>query len=218
MKRRPLPLAAAMTACVALLLTACSDGSNDSNAKDTIAGADTGDAETSASPSTSPAETAQRPEVSLPSDLRTVFDDWKTGDATKDALLADVQGAQTATDYAVTQGSTKEPAISFYYRDDALITTTQWVQSFIDKGLTITGEIRYYDPQVTLSSDTAGSVRYCSDESKAFSKVRKTSEINRTAVTDDSFVLYNVKVEKNKQGVWQTTNGISARGNKACTP
>ncbi|MFJ8336690.1 hypothetical protein, partial [Streptomyces sp. NPDC094437] len=151
-------------------------------------------------------------------DLNDVFENWKTGDSTKDAVLADVQGAQTATDYAITQGSANEPSLAYYYRDKALLTTAQWVQSFTDKGLTLTGEIRYSTPHVTLSGTTSASVRYCSDESKAFSKVRKTNKVNKTAVTDESYVLYNVKVTKNQQGVWQTTNGLSNRGNSACTP
>ncbi|MGW7419725.1 hypothetical protein ACWGJB_06595 [Streptomyces sp. NPDC054813] len=218
MKRRTLPVAAALAATAALLLTACGGGDDNSDANDKIAGADSGDASSSASPSASATPTTKRPTITLPSDVEDVFEGWKTGDAKKDALLTDVQGAQTATDYAITQGSTDEPSLSFYYRDRALVTTAEWVQSFVDKGLTITGEIRYFNPQVTLSGSTSGSVRYCSDESKAFSKDRKTKKVDKTAVTDDSYVLYNVKVEKNKQGVWQTINGLSDRGNSACTP
>ncbi|MFF4837871.1 hypothetical protein [Streptomyces sp. NPDC001315] len=217
MKRRPLPVAAALAATAALLLTACGSSDGDSKANDKIEGADSGDT-ASASPNASATSSVQRPNVTLPSDLQDTFEDWKTGDSSKDALLADVQGAQTATDFAITQGSTKESALSFYYQGDALVTTSEWVQTFIDKGLSITGKIRYFAPRVTLSSDTSGSVRYCSDESQAFSKTRKTNKTNKTAVTDDSYVLYNVKVEKNKQGVWQTTDGLSDRGNKACTP
>jgi hypothetical protein len=217
-KRRPLPIAAALTATAALLLTACGSDDDGSQAKDKIAGADSGNSASSTSPSPSTTDSAQRPKITLPSDVQDVFEGWKTGDATKDALLADVQGAQLATDYAISQGNADEPALAFYYQGRALVTSAQWVQSFVDKGLTITGKIRYFDPQVTLSGSTSGSVRYCSDESQAFSKVRKSGKINKTAVTDDSYVLYNVKVEKNKQGVWQTTNGLSNRGNSACTP
>ncbi|MDT0475403.1 hypothetical protein RM863_25070 [Streptomyces sp. DSM 41014] len=217
MKRRTLPTVAALPVAAGLLLTACGGGNDEPEANDKIAGADMGGS-TPPSPSTSAPELSKRPVLELPSDVSDVFESWKTGVATKDAVLADVQGAQTATDYAITRGSADEPSLAFYYRDKALVTTAQWVQSFVGKGLTLSGEIRYFDPQVTLSGDTSASVRYCSDESKAFSKVRKTGKVNKTAVTDESYVLYNVKVAKNKQGVWQTTNGLSSRGNSACTP
>jgi hypothetical protein len=218
--RRPTLLAAiTLTATAALTLSACGGGgSSDSDSNGKIAGAATSDTGASATPSTSPTDSTERPDVTLPSDLEESFEGWQTGDATKDSVLADVRGAQTANDYAITQGSTTVPVLSFYFQGDALTTTAKWVQSFIDKGLTITGKIRYFDPQVTLSGNASGSVQYCSDESKAFSEVRKTKKVNKTAVNDDSYVLYNVKVEKNNQGVWQTTNGLSDRGNKACTP
>ncbi|MFF4748337.1 hypothetical protein ACWD5R_00440 [Streptomyces sp. NPDC002514] len=217
MKRRTLPAATAFAATAALLLTACGGG-DDSKTNGKIAGADTGDTAVPTSPSPSTTSSAQRPKITLPSDLDDVFEGWQTGNSTKDLLLADVQGAQTATDYAISKSSANESVLGFYYQGDALVTTAQWVKSFADKGLTITGKIRYFDPQVTLSGSTSGSVRYCSDESKAFSKDRKTEKVNMTAVTDDSYVLYNVRVEKNKQGVWKTTNGLSDRGNSECTP
>lgn len=219
MNRRLVPIAVATAATASLFLTACGGSGGDSEGNDKIAGADVAETATSPSPSASPAKSADRPEVTFPADFEEVFEGWETGDAVKDALLADVQGAQEANDYAIVQGNAGEASLSFYYRGNALATTSKWVQStFVDKGLTMTGKIRYFDPRVSLADSTSGSVRFCSDESEGFSKVRKTGKVNKTPVNDDSFVLYNVKVEKNDQGVWQTTDGLSDRGNEVCTP
>uniref|UniRef100_A0AAU1ZWP5 Lipoprotein n=2 Tax=Streptomyces TaxID=1883 RepID=A0AAU1ZWP5_9ACTN len=220
MNRRHMSIAVVITATTSLLLTACGGGGGDSKDNDKIAGA--GAAEAAATPTlatASPSNSADRPKITFPADVKEVFEGWSTGDAVKDALLADVQGAQQASDYAIAEGNADEAALSYYYRGDALATTSKWVQSsFVDKGITITGTIRYFDPRVSVTDDTSGSVRYCSDESEAFSKVRKTGKVNKTPVNDDSYVLYNVKVEKSDQGVWQTTDGLSDRGNEVCTP
>jgi hypothetical protein len=61
-------------------------------------------------------------------------------------------------------------------------------------------------------------VIYCSDESKAFLKHRKTGKIDNTPTTAQSYVLYNTDLTENAQGVWQTDNISSVRGAKQCQP
>jgi hypothetical protein len=70
---------------------------------------------------------------------------------------------------------------------------------------------------VTLSGKSTASVVYCSDESKGFNKNRTTDKVDRTPPKDSPYVLYNTRLEKNAQGVWQTSHLISKRGDKACT-
>ncbi|WP_369261204.1 hypothetical protein [Streptomyces sp. R35] len=217
MKRRSLPVAAAFAATAALLLTACGSGDDKSSDNDKIAGADTGDSTESASPSAS-TDSGQRPKVTLPSDVTNVFDSWKTGDTTKDAVLADVSGRINATDAAIASGDSESSAIPFYYKGDALLGAADWIASFKKEGLTINGKTRYFEPTITMFDKTSASVRYCSDESKAYNKNRKTGKIDKTPATDNSYVLYNTRVDKNKQGVWQTTQLVSKRGVEPCTP
>ena len=91
MKRRSLPVAAALVASAALLLTACGGDDSGSKDNDKIAGADTG-SETSASPTASASASAasvDRPKIELPSDLAYTFTPEQTGDAVKDAVLED---------------------------------------------------------------------------------------------------------------------------------
>jgi hypothetical protein len=215
-KRRSLPVAAALAASAALLLTACGGGEDSSKDSDKIAGADTGDATASASPSTS--ETVDRPKISLPSDLTDTFESWKTGDATKDAILQDVAQRVDATNYAITQANPELPALSFYYTGAALADAKDWVESLAKDGYSITGVNRYYNAKVDVFDSASAGVVYCEDQSKAFAKDRKSNKVYETEVNDDSYVVYRTRLEKSKQGVWQTTTLTSERGSKSCTP
>ncbi|MEU6278737.1 hypothetical protein [Streptomyces sp. NPDC047028] len=218
MKRRSLPVAAALVASASLLLTACGGGGEQSKGNDKIAGAETGTPKMPTSPSASPADQIKRPDITLPSDVKDDFEGWKTGDSTKDVVLADAARAQTATNYAIIKGNPDEPALAFYRQGAALVSGAQWVKSFVDAGITYTGTVRYYDPKVSVFSRSSAAVIFCSDESKAYNKNRKTGKVDKTPTTDDSYLLYSTRLKKNKQGVWQTTNLVSKRGDKTCTP
>ena len=217
MKRRTLPAAAALAATAALLLTACGGGDDSSKANNKIAGADTR-SPTAASPSASASSTTGRPEISFPSYAKNVFEDQKTGDTTKDAVLADSALSVNSMDDAIFKGSTGTKALGFYNADKALSAAITFVQGYIDKNDTWIGETRYFDRKVTLSGDSQAYVTYCSDESKSFLKSKKTGKVDKTPTSADSYVLYHTSLSKNAQGVWQTTNIVSNRGDKACQP
>ncbi|MFJ7772421.1 hypothetical protein ACIQ1J_29535 [Streptomyces sp. NPDC097107] len=216
MKRRSLPVAATVAATAALLLTSCGSGEEGSSDKDKIAGVDTGDSSTSASAPPSASADAGRPDLSLPDDVKEVFEDWETGDATKDAVLADAGHSMTAVTRAITDGDTESPALSFYYKGEALAGAAKWVQTFVDHDATITGATRYYAPTVDLSGKTTAAVTLCADESKAFNKFRKTNKVDRSTPSDNSYVYYVSRLERNAEGVWVTSKAISKRGNEKC--
>ncbi|MFJ8155521.1 hypothetical protein [Streptomyces sp. NPDC094468] len=204
----------------ALLLAGCGGGDGDkSDSNGKIAGADTG-ASTSASPSASATATedAGRPKITFPSYASNVFEDQKSGDSTKDAVLADSALSVNSMDEAIFQGSTSTKALGFYNADKALGAAITYVQGYIDKGDTWIGKTRYFDRSVTLAGAKEAYVTYCSDESKSFLKNRKTGKVKNTPTTADSYVLYHTKLTKNAKGVWQTTDIVSNRGDKACQP
>ena len=217
MKRRPLPVAAALAASAALLLTACGSEDDGSKANDKIAGAEAGDAQTSAAPSDN-TSTVKRPDITLPASVKDEFEGWKTGDPAKDAVLDDAARAQTATNYAIVKGNPDEPALAFYRQGDALVSGAKWVKSFVDAGITYTGTVRYFGPKVSIFDKDTAAVVFCADESKAYNKDRKSGKIDKTPTTDDSYLLYSTRLQKNDQGVWQTTVLLSKRGEKTCTP
>ncbi|MGW6703696.1 hypothetical protein ACWGDE_02205 [Streptomyces sp. NPDC054956] len=215
MNRRTLPVAVAATATAALLLTAC--GGGDTKANDKITGTESS-APPSASPSASPSQAANRPKITLPDDVKNVYEGWTTGDPVKDAILSDVTNRANATDAAIANNDAESAAIPFYYQREALIGASTWIAKFKKDDLTVTGTTRFYNPKIQMFSDTAAGVVYCTDEGQAFAKERKTGKVLTTPVTKDSYVTYNVRMDKNQQGIWQTTQMDSKRGDKTCTP
>ncbi|WP_439811853.1 hypothetical protein [Streptomyces sp. P9-2] len=210
-----MPIALAFAATSALLLMGCGGEEGGSKAGDEIAGTDTG--KSTASPSSSaPEASAERPDMTLPGDVEERFEGWKTGDATKDAALADAGRAQTAVTYAVTKGDPESPALSFYQSGTALAGSQDWVKGIVDAGLTYSGSVRYFAPEISVFDKESAGVSYCADESEAYNKDRKTNKVDKTPATDDSYVLYSTRLEKNDEGVWQTTKLESERGNKKC--
>ncbi|MFI6339493.1 hypothetical protein [Streptomyces sp. NPDC050535] len=218
MKRRSLPVAAAFAATAALLLTACGGGDDDTKGNDKIAGADTGGSTASASSSASATESVDRPDMTLPDDVTETFEGWKTGDMTKDAILADAGRAQTAVTFAVTDGDPKSEALSFYQAGTALPGSQDWVKTVVDSGSTFSGAVRYYAPKLEVFDAKSAGLSYCSDESKAFNKNRKTQKVDKTAANDDSYVLYSTRLDRDEKGIWQTTKLASERGNATCAP
>ncbi|MXM62447.1 hypothetical protein GR925_03025 [Streptomyces sp. HUCO-GS316] len=210
-----MPVATALAATAALLLTACSSN-DDSKDKDKIAGTATEPSGASASPSASASDSIERPDITLANDVEDVFEGWKTGDATEDAVLADAARAQTAMNDAILKGKADTPGLTFYYEGKALTSSVKWVQKWLDAGITYTGTTRYFNPKVELFDSKSAGVSFCSDETKAYNKDRKTGTVDKTPATEDSYVLYNTRLEKNRQGVWQTTDGTSVRGSKSC--
>ncbi|MET8898888.1 hypothetical protein [Streptomyces sp. NPDC004538] len=216
MKRRSSSIATALATTAALLLAACGGGGDKSDDSDEIARADTGGSPSATAPSDAASDSADRPDVTLPKDVKDVFEKWETGDATKDAALADAARAQTAMNDAIVQGKTDTAGLTFYYEGKALTTSVKWVQKWLDAGITYAGTTRYFDPKVELFDAKSAGVSFCADETKAYNKERKTGKVDKSPGTSDSYVLYNTRLEKNDQGVWRTTDGTSARGSKTC--
>jgi hypothetical protein len=225
-KRHPLPVAAAFAVTTALSLTACGGGGNGASGDNgRAAGADPGATASapatvpaSASPSADTSDGVTRPDLTLPGDVEETFSGWKTGDATKDAILADAGHAQTAVTYAVIKGDPRSEALTFYQAGSALPGSQDWVKTVVDSGSTFTGAVRYHSPKLQVFDKNSAGLSYCSDESRAFNKNRKTRTIDRTPPNDDSYVLYSTRLEKNDKGIWQTTKLVSERGNRTCTP
>lgn len=217
MKRSPLPTAATFAATAALLLAGCGSGTDSSKGNDKITGADQGDTKDTSSPSASASGAVKRPKITLPSDVENAFENWKTGDATKDALLADVKERINATDAAIVAANPDSKALAFYYKGEALAGAAEWVQGYVDDGRSITGTVRFYNPDLLMVDKDTAALAYCADETKAFDKDRKNDEAEKNPVTKDSYVAYNTRVQRTEQGVWQTTSLLSDRGNAKCT-
>jgi hypothetical protein len=216
-KHHTLLVGTALAATAALSLTACGSEDGSAGADDKIAAAGTESA-TPASPSVSASGATGRPEIELPSDLDLIFEDTKTGDPLKDAVLADNAERMRAVDAAITGTDPKGEAVAFYNKGKALEAALSWIGEFEKAGATLTGVARYYDRKVTLNGKTSATLSFCADESKGFSKDKKTGKIAKTPVTKNSYVLYNTSLTKNSAGIWQTSQIISTRGAAQCQP
>ncbi|MFG1806242.1 hypothetical protein [Streptomyces sp. NPDC049040] len=220
--RAPIALAATcVTVSAVLLLTAC--GGDSKNDGDKITDVSTGKAPSSApAPTTTSASPSAsgvaRPTITLPADVKDVFEGGTTGDAVKDAILADNQGFVMAVDDGFVKGSGTTDALVFYSTGKGLTNSISYINDAAKQGFTRTGTIRYFDRKVAILPNGHASVIYCSDESQAFLKHRSSGKVDRNAPSAQSYVLYNTNLVKNAQGVWQTNNITSQRGAKQCQP
>jgi len=216
-KRRTLPAATALAATAALLLTACGGGGDNSKANGKIAGADTG-SPTSASPSAPASSAAGRPKIELPSDLSYTFDWPKTGDAAKDAVLADGEQSVKAVDLAIANQDPLDKAYRFYYEGEAAAQIQRYVQAYVKADARTTGHYRYYDPVVNVTGSNQASLVYCEDQGKAYDLHLKTKKVDKTAVTKNSYVLYSTQLHKSENGAWAVQKLMSVRGSSKCQP
>nr|WSX50417.1 hypothetical protein OG409_16550 [Streptomyces sp. NBC_00974] len=204
-----------LAASLALTVTACGGDDRKPTADKPIAGADT-----SASPSPSPSPSApggaDRPKITLPADVKNVFEGSHTGDPKNDEAVADAERRIDALSDAIIKGEPGSPALAFYDTPEMLMGSSQYVQSFVKDGSAYTGTIRYTKWRVTPVDDQTISLVYCGDESKAYRKDRKTGNVTQGTPSNKDYVLYNYRLTKNAQGVWQTSNGFSERGAASC--
>nr|WP_240673465.1 hypothetical protein [Streptomyces sp. S10(2018)] len=208
-RRRPTLLAAlTLTVTVALALSGCGSDESSGKGEDKSASADTGD-RPSASPTPPSSSTAgaDRPEVELPSDLKLTFEGAETGHPVKDAVLADNAERMRAVDAAIAGTDPEGKALGFYNTGKALEAAVSWVGEFERANATVTGQVRYFDREVELRDKTTAVLTFCADESKGFSKDKKTGKVAK-----NSYVQYNTSLDKNADGVWQTSQILSTRG------
>ncbi|MFE9704666.1 hypothetical protein [Streptomyces sp. NPDC005930] len=197
--------AATFAATAALLLTACGGGDEDASPDD-IKGAGTSSSSPSASAS-GPAD-VDRPDVSLPSDLKLAFDFERPSDADAAAALEDAANYVRALNHGITEQDVKDPAYGFYSAAGAARYAASQIQEYVDGGWTLTGEDRYY--QATTSPVGEGEksksvlVTFCEDQSKAYGKEVKTGKVHRTAESPASYQKFSLLMAPQQHSpVWR---------------
>ncbi|MGW3653385.1 hypothetical protein [Streptomyces sp. NPDC000878] len=208
MKRRSLPVAAALTATAALLLTAC--GSEDD--KTVGAEQDTKTPTESAAPSTAAAvAAANKPDgvdVSLPMDVDLVFDWAKPESKNEAAAMDDAANFFRAIYRGVDNRTTKDAAVTTYATGGGLRYAQVQINEWIKGGWTAAGTLRHYD--VTTRSASNGNsveVAFCTDSSKFPGKEVKTGKVLKStpSIADyDYFKIVMVKFPTG-DGLWQAS-------------
>ncbi|MFC9126983.1 hypothetical protein ACFT4A_09065 [Streptomyces sp. NPDC057099] len=211
MKRRSLPVAAALAATAALLLTACGSGDDKSSDNDKIAGADQGTKtpQESASPAGAPAgDKPDGVDVSLPEDMDLVFDWDKPKDKNEAAAMDDAANFFRAIYRGVDKRTTKDAAVTAYATGDGLKYATTQIEARLEGGWTANGTRRHYQA-TTRSAPNGNSVEVasCVDSSKFYSEEVKTGKVlkGEPSITDfDYFKIIMVK-HPTGDGLWQAS-------------
>ncbi|MEV5100869.1 hypothetical protein ACFQ7G_15980 [Streptomyces massasporeus] len=200
--------AAALATTAALLLTACGAGGAASG--DTAA-ADHGSS--SPSPSASAASAVKRPVIKLPAGFRLTFENWTSSDPVEQAVLDDGKEELRAGYAAIIANDPGSEAVAFYDTEGVRGQTSQWIKSYTDKDLTVIGKLLAFSPKVTVAANgKAASLTYCTDESDAKTRNRKTSKVEGNPAGTNPFVLYSLSLAKSEQGVWQNSSVHGERG------
>ncbi|CAM5678153.1 hypothetical protein STENM36S_05058 [Streptomyces tendae] len=159
--------AATFAATAALLLTAC--GGEDS-APDDIKGAATGSPSVSASASDT--ADANRPDVSLPADLKLVFDFEKPSDKDQAAALEDASNYIRALDHGIAQQDPNDPAYQFYSTGGAEKYAKSQIEAWVKDGWTVTGNDRYFKADIDpVGEGKSVLVSFCRNQAKFSSSV-----------------------------------------------
>ncbi|MCF2128578.1 hypothetical protein L1I79_19365 [Strepomyces sp. STD 3.1] len=196
--------AAAFTTTAALLLTAC--GGGEESSPEDIKGA--GGGSPSASASASAGADVKRPDVSLPEDLKLVFDFEEPSDADEAAALGDAANFIRALNHGITEQDAEDPAYGFYSAAGATRYAESQITEYVDGGWTLTGEDRYYkaetDPVGEGQKAKSVLVTFCEDQSKAYGKEVKTGKVQRTEESLASYQKFSLLMAPQQDSpVWR---------------
>ncbi|MFE6164165.1 hypothetical protein ACFQ7F_35200 [Streptomyces sp. NPDC056486] len=210
---RRLPLAVALTASAALLLTACGSGDDKNGDKAAGAGKQGGN---TASPNSSATKNASAglPDFELPDDIKVDIEPSTTGDKAKDQILREQAEGLLARQRIFVDLDPTSGYLTRYYNGEARAFYVSEIKKAKADGRTITGTYRYYDRKVTQKSDDRAVVTYCEDQSKAFAKDIKTEKIKRTEPSPEDYTLITAVLRKTDHGTWLVQ---SFRGEESAT-
>jgi hypothetical protein len=195
--------AAAFTAGAVFLLAGC--GGGDKSSSDDIKGADTG----SGSPSASASASGGGPDISVPKDLKLVFDFEEPSDAKHATALADAQNYIRALDHGIAQQDPNDPAYQFYSRDQAAQYAKSQIEAWKKGGWTVTGTDKYYDANVTTLSGGQGTlVAFCRTQEKFYGKEIKTGKVLTTKPSLKDYQMFRLTMipPSGSSKVWKARN------------
>ncbi|MFD6193165.1 MULTISPECIES: hypothetical protein [unclassified Streptomyces] len=222
MKRRSLPVAAALAASAALLLTACGGGDDKSSDNDKIAGADQGSATPSEPAESSAAPAEDKPDgvdLSLPKDMNLVFDWDKPKDKNEAAAMDDAANYLRAIYRGVDKRTTKDAALAAYATGDGIHYAETQINEWIKGGWTGTGTRRHYDA-TTRSAPNGNSVEvaFCADTGKFYGKEVKTGKVLKSEPSLKDFNYYKIIMTKypTGDGLWQASKVFVETEAKKC--
>lgn len=184
-----------------------------------------GDSKISSSPTTPPTTASAQPSataggvplridptLSLPPDVKVVFD-WRTpaGHA-QSAALSGAANFLQAIDHAVTKQNANDPGLRAYSTANALAYARHYVQENVSAKQTLSGTDRYYQPQFVASGTGSVEIRLCNNQSKLYSKDVATGKVHVTQLSPQDYVLFDIVMVKfpSATELWQA-NAVTAK-------
>ncbi|WP_369211626.1 hypothetical protein [Streptomyces flavofungini] len=203
------PVAVSLTAAAALLLTACG-GDDGGSGKEKIAGADGGGKKT-ASPAGDKSKAPDdfdRPKMTFPSDVDLAFADANVSDPDRTAAMGDAQNFVRSIRYGIVKQDVNDSAYKFYseFKSQAQTYAKDQIKQRVDRGLTISGTMRFSRTKVTPAENKQSTVvSFCSDSTKLYSKEVKTEKVHHTEPSLSDYNSWQVlmKPSKNAEGLWR---------------
>ncbi|OWA15811.1 hypothetical protein B9W64_15185 [Streptomyces sp. CS159] len=209
MKRRSLPVAAALAAPAALL-TACVGGDGKSSDDDTVVGTDQG-TETPKKPmkrTTVPADKPDGVDVSLPKDMDLVFDWDKPKDQNEAVAMDNAANFFRAIHLAVNKRTTKGAAVASYATGSGLKYAQTQSEAWVRGGWTATGTLRHCDVTTrSVENGTSVEVAICADSRKFYGKEVRTGKILTTDPSIDDFDCFKIIMVRRPKAerLWQAS-------------
>ncbi|MFF7802183.1 hypothetical protein [Streptomyces olivaceus] len=222
MKRRSLFVAAVLAASATLLLTACGGGDDKSSDNDKIAGADQGadsPRKTAEAPKGSSSEESDGVNLSLPSDVKLVFDWDKPKKANEAAAMDGAANLFRTIYHGVDKRTAKDPAVTAYATSSGMKYAKTQIEAWIEGGWTATGTLRHYDASTRSSENgTSVEVAFCADASQFYGKEVKTGKVLTTEPSVEDFDHYKITMVKHPtaEGLWQASKVFVATKARKC--
>ncbi|CAM5444756.1 hypothetical protein [Streptomyces parvulus] len=211
MKRRSLPVAAALAASAALLLTACGGGDDKSSDNDKIAGADQGTETPKESAKPSGAGATDKPDgvdVSLPKDMNLVFDWDKPENKDEAAAMEGAANFFRAIYRGVDKRTSEDAAVIAYSTGEGLHYAKTQIDSRVEGGWTATGTRRHYEA-TTRSAPNGASVEIatCVDSSKFYGKEVETQKVLKSEPSIADYDHFRIVMTKypTSENLWQAS-------------
>ncbi|NJQ05255.1 hypothetical protein [Streptomyces lonarensis] len=211
--------ALATVAAAALLLTACGDDADDHSTGPDQSQAQNGDAANDAPDSDTvapPVDDIDRPDIEVGDSLQLVFEEPDTGSPEHDAILTDSQWQIKSVFEVLTSHDLENSSVSFYTTGESYRQDMEALEFLVSEGRTSAGEMRFYNHRVVSSDGSVAFAEYCRDFSRVVGLHFETGEVRSEATPEAKPTYYEVRMQRNEIGVWQTTDTDIEESSSKC--
>ncbi|UIX31602.1 hypothetical protein [Streptomyces sp. GQFP] len=130
--------------------------------------------------------------MSVPSDVKLVFDFDAPSDANSAAALTNAENYIRALIHGMAQQDPEDPAYKYYSEGLAAQYAKSQIQTMVKGGWTVNGTDEYYNAEATTLSNKNIVVTFCRNQAEFYGKEVKTGKILRTEESLASYEKYTL--------------------------